>query len=161
MPGSNYEMGGGSFCFLRVLVLQQLTVLFHGGEISQFWGLLIWCLALLCLPHKESVKDWDSLQATKILKIFACSNITKFLDQHGVKMTDAGLSIAGQHVWQLQNNYFRVWYISPNCILHKYWLISRYFVLYSLNWNWRNLPEEFFPVILLHLGPLEKIISYS
>ena len=34
--------------------------------------------------------------------MFACSSISKFLEQHGIKMSEVGPSITRQHVQQLQ-----------------------------------------------------------
>ena len=60
-------------------------------------------------PTWKISKDLDALKATKNLTMFACSNIKKFLDQYGIKMTDIHLSIVAQHVQQLEINFFRAW----------------------------------------------------
>lgn len=72
-------MGRGSVLFLRVPVLQQLTMI-----ISWKWS--------------ESVSESTELNY-KIMVVFGCSNITNFLDWHAVKITKidpttVGLTVA-------------------------------------------------------------------
>ena len=40
--------------------------------------------------------------------MFACADVTRFVDQRGIKLINGGPSIVGKHVQQLQNIYFKV-----------------------------------------------------
>ena len=105
MSGGNYGTGRGSFCFLRMPVLKQLAMTVSWNWIQSVFGVHSVSVLHYHIPRINKQSLWTENHYK--LTMYLCSYITKFLDQHRIKITNVGRGIVRQYVRQLQNNFFR------------------------------------------------------
>ena len=62
------------------------------------------------------MNNWYGLRLTVTFKSdnVLCSDFAKFLDQHGIEMSDIDPTIVNQHVQKLKNYYFWACQVSLN-----------------------------------------------
>ena len=100
--GWNYGTGG---CSLKLPVLKQLVMTVWWNWIQSVFRVHSVSVLHYHIPRKNKQSLWTETHYK--LTLYLCSYITKFLDQHKIKITNVGPGIVWQYVGPLQNNCFR------------------------------------------------------